>query len=202
MATTSPDNIWTPNSDDQYALVQDLAANATSVQAAFDRRANAYKGTTAQRQAFTTAPTGVLWQDTNGSQLLYVRKNNAWETVVPSVAQATYTFASPFSAYGGSYTDYNRPRATRSGDWVEVRGVAGISSSNSITGTDYRRLFTVGANFRPAQTIVSPRMQGSGNASWNLRVDTAGVVEAGRYSSSGDSNAWLPFQITYFSPRP
>lgn len=202
MATTSPDNIWTPNSDDQYSLVQDLATTATSVQTAFDRRANAYKGTSTQRQAFNNAPAGVMWQDTNGSQLLYVRKNNNWETVVPGVVEANYTFATPFTPFGGSYNDNNRPMSTRSGDWVEVRGVAGLSSSNSLTGSTFRRMFTLNAAFRPNRTIQSGRLQGSSSDSWFIQVETTGEVNAARYSSSGSSDIWLPFQIVYFSPRP
>jgi hypothetical protein len=34
MATTSPDNIWTPDSGDDYALTTDLAAMADTIQAA------------------------------------------------------------------------------------------------------------------------------------------------------------------------
>lgn len=53
MATTSPDNIWTPDSGSNYDYVIDAGATATSVQNALTRRANSYTGTTAQRTAFT-----------------------------------------------------------------------------------------------------------------------------------------------------
>lgn len=36
MATTSPDNIWTPDSGDDYALTVDLAATADTVQTALN----------------------------------------------------------------------------------------------------------------------------------------------------------------------
>lgn len=91
MATTSPDNIWTPNSDDQYALVQDLGATATSIQSALVRRANLYRGTSTQRQAFTTAPEGTQWQDTNGGSLLWVRRGTSWVLSSPVIASGTVT---------------------------------------------------------------------------------------------------------------
>lgn len=54
MATTSPDNIWTPDSGDDYALTVDLAATADTVQAAFNARPRTYRtGTNAQRLALT-----------------------------------------------------------------------------------------------------------------------------------------------------
>lgn len=82
MATTSPDNIYSPDSGNQYALVQDLGAMADSVQSALATRGNSYRGTSAQRTAFTSqAPQGTLWSDTNGSQLVYVRKGTGWEEV-------------------------------------------------------------------------------------------------------------------------
>jgi len=38
MATTSPDNIWTPDSGDDYALTVDLAATADTIQIALNNR--------------------------------------------------------------------------------------------------------------------------------------------------------------------
>lgn len=48
MATTSPDNIWTPDSGDGYALTQDLAAFADTTQDALVVRANYYTGDNSQ----------------------------------------------------------------------------------------------------------------------------------------------------------
>ena len=82
MATTSPDNIWTQDSADNYDLVIDAAATAASVQAALTARANSYKGTTAQRTAFTaTAPEGTTWADTNGDKTLWIKQGASWQGV-------------------------------------------------------------------------------------------------------------------------
>ena len=78
MATTTPDNIRTPNPTDPYNLVADLAILASDVQTALDRRANLYIGTSTQRTAFTSAPEGTHWQDTNGTSREYVRRAGVW----------------------------------------------------------------------------------------------------------------------------
>lgn len=78
MATTSPDNLFSPNPSDNYNLIADWATSMQSVQAALVKRGNMYVGTSTQRTAFTTAPEGVHWQDTNGSKKEYVRQANAW----------------------------------------------------------------------------------------------------------------------------
>lgn len=78
MATTSPDGIRSPNPGDPYNLVADWAITAADVQATFNKRGNMYLGTSAQRTAFTTAPEGTHWQDTNGTKGEYVRKSGVW----------------------------------------------------------------------------------------------------------------------------
>lgn len=84
MATTSPDNIWTPNSSEDYDYVIDAATTATSVQNALTKRANSYTGTTAQRTAFTSsAPEGTTWADTNGEKILWIKQGAVWLRVWP-----------------------------------------------------------------------------------------------------------------------
>lgn len=83
MPTTSPDNIRTPNPTDPFNLVADMAITASDTQAALVKRANLYVGTSAQRTAFTSAPEGTHWQDTNGTALEYVRKSGVWRPAVP-----------------------------------------------------------------------------------------------------------------------
>ena len=40
-----------------------------------------YSGTAAQRTAFTTAPNGARWQDTDGSKLTYRRDSASWVAI-------------------------------------------------------------------------------------------------------------------------
>lgn len=112
MATTTPDSLRSPNPGDPYNLVADLAIMQTDNQAAFVRRANMYVGTSAQRTAFTTATNGVHWQDTNGTQLEYVRKSGAWVPAVPilrgsvtiNIAAANTGYSSTISFPAGTFT--------------------------------------------------------------------------------------------------
>lgn len=78
------DGIVSPDLDQDYELVQDLAALAESVQQVIDKRANARRGTQAQRQEFTAdAPEGTLWKDTNGERILWVKHGSNWSRVWP-----------------------------------------------------------------------------------------------------------------------
>lgn len=86
MATTSPDNLFSPDASSAYNLTTDLAASMTSVQAALNLRANSYVGTSAQRIAFTSAAEGVQWRDTDGDKKLYVRQGGLWVDAFPEPA--------------------------------------------------------------------------------------------------------------------
>jgi hypothetical protein len=87
MTTTSPDAIRTPDNGDAYNLVADLATMASDVQDALIERANAYKGTATARAAFTSAPNGTLWQDTNSGKSLYRMDDGTWVDIIPTVAK-------------------------------------------------------------------------------------------------------------------
>ena len=126
MATTSPDNIWTQDSTDNYDLVVDAAATAASIQAALVARANSYTGTTAQRTAFTSsAPEGTTWADTNGEKIYWIKQGSGWSrmwsagdnvVVIGGVSyQAAGVFPAPpaYSFNGSSpvfYASWTYPR--------------------------------------------------------------------------------------------
>ena len=125
MAVTSPDNIRTPDSGDQYALVQDLGVLADTTQAAITKRGNLFVGTAAQRTAFTTAPAGTHWQDTDGSAFEYVRAGGAWlmlgsKFYSGTAAQRTAFTTAPNGAHwqdtDGSKLTYRRDSAS----WVAI----------------------------------------------------------------------------------
>lgn len=93
MATTSPDNLYSPDSSDPYALTQDLGAMQDSVQTALVRRANAYVGTSAQRNAFTTAPVGTIWSDTNGNREVWKWSGSEWGSLIDLSGRAPFAMA-------------------------------------------------------------------------------------------------------------
>lgn len=154
MATTSPDNLWSPDPTGNYNLVADLATMQTSAQTALVKRANMYVGTSTQRTAFTTAPEGVHWQDTNGSKLEYVRKSGAWVEAVPkqliavggiSVAQNT-TGRTAISFPVGLFS--TPPTVLLTLRSFKANGVAAITSDPVTTSGAYINTFNIatGAN--------------------------------------------------------
>lgn len=83
MPLTSNWNIWTPDDADNYDFIVDSAATAQTVDDALTAVASAFRGTVAERTAFTsTAVDGMLWQDTDGIKMIWRKNGVAW---VPAV---------------------------------------------------------------------------------------------------------------------
>lgn len=92
MATTSPDNIWTPDSGDAYALTVDLAATADTVQEALTNlstRFPASVSSAAQRNALFPSPVqgNRVFRTDLGYQETYLAVYNA--STNPSGASAS-----------------------------------------------------------------------------------------------------------------
>lgn len=83
MSVTSPDSIFHPDGSEPFTPIQSMGAMAASMQTALNRRGFLYGGTVAQRLAFTTAPDGVRWQDTDGSRGEYMARSGVWRGVTP-----------------------------------------------------------------------------------------------------------------------
>ena len=81
MALTSPDNIYSPNIDDNWAVPQAMGALADSVQEALNDRANAYIGTSQERRNFTPDKPGTRWQDTDNGQFEFVWRGGRWQGI-------------------------------------------------------------------------------------------------------------------------
>lgn len=171
MAVTSPDNLRSPDSGDQYALVQDLGVLASTTQDAITKRGNLYIGTGAQRTAFTTAPLGVHWQDTDGQELEYVKKSSGWRVIsalgvtANSVAQRSLIFPAPVQGdsvwrtdtgfqetYFTTYNVTTNPGGTLVPGWYPTAGA-----------------LPAAALFRSASTLSVPSLSWtnlSANANW------------------------------------
>lgn len=67
MATTTPDNIWTPDSGDDYALTTDLAAMADTIQDALNTKADSTQSgiyyTRNNAYTWATENTRVIWDN-------------------------------------------------------------------------------------------------------------------------------------------
>lgn len=91
MATTTPDNLWTPDSGDGYALTQDLAAFADTTQDALVVRANYYTGNNSQMaNQESKATEGSVFYNTDDDKE-YRLVSGAW-VEEPSVASDSYNY--------------------------------------------------------------------------------------------------------------
>lgn len=84
MATTSPDGIVSPDSDQPVDWVGDWAATASSVQTALTNRATS-SGTSAQRTSATGVREGTLWFDTT-TQSLWLYSSGQWVSAGPRMS--------------------------------------------------------------------------------------------------------------------
>lgn len=143
------DGITSPDSGDEFKPVQDLAAMGVSIQEALNKRANAYKGTSAQRQSFTSeAPEGVLWKDTNGIRGLYTKWGSGWQQIWPlsnssiSVGSITTDMIAQFQVRrffpdsgDWSHVNYSSSRDVNTGfiisNWLNNQPTSGLELTHS-----------------------------------------------------------------------
>lgn len=153
-------------------------------------------GSAAQRIAFIVADTLRLTHGTGKqASVTTIPMEQAIDELTES--SGTGTYASPFSAYGGS--NGNLPRWWRSGNVVHFSGIATVTSQQADAT---RTLFTLPAGFRPNdRNRYLGRMQGSGMNSWELSVETSGAVKLQRYGTTSGialpSGVWLPYAGTF-----
>lgn len=198
MASTSPDNIFSPNGGQLWNLTSDWQQTAESVQTALNKvrdeitpGARAFSGSSAERMDFLPlAQEGDSWQDTEGGWARYVKRNGSWEASMYAVVP----FLNPFSAYSAVWG----PGAlvSRQGDIVTVQGAASVSDSINLSASN--PFFNVPSWATPSYPVSLGIKQGSGEAIWNFQITADGSVYGERYRpSSTSSNIWLPFSGTY-----
>ncbi len=166
MATTSPDNLRTPNPGDPYNLVADLATLASDTQVALNKRvSNLLTGTAAQRVAATgTATAGMLWQDTDGIKMIWRKDGASW---VPAVWRWSGTTAqmNAFAAPNGFVwvdTSNNGAYLRTGGSWVLTNMGRRVPLSTVMTPASGRSV--------SGYAIVTP-------GSLKLVVDVTGSVD-------------------------
>lgn len=147
MATTSPDNLRTPDPGDPYNLVSDLATLAGDVQDALNDRGNAFKGTAAERAiAESSVDEGSLWVDTDGIKMIWRKGVSVFEPAVWSWSGTTTqrtAFAAPDGFQWFDTTDSTqyvklsgvwRPSGMRTaGGFENITVPVGSTSSTSVT---------------------------------------------------------------------
>lgn len=146
MATTSPDNLWSPDAADDYSLTVDWAASMDTVQDAFNAR-----------------------------------------QPVPGVVT--------MGQYWKNHPDWQPLELTRTGNIVNLSGVATLNQTVTLSANIAYTLCTVPVGFRPPTgrkvfdaASFSPFTTGYG---W-VSVSPGGAVEfAVSNSTSQDANVWL-----------
>lgn len=131
MATTSPDNIWSPDSGDDYALTVDLAAMADTAQDAITANRVARIGTDAERLALSG---GALFEGltfrTTDTRYDWVYTGGVWVRRMAPFGFAAGVNTTPATGYrqvsfpSGLFT--SPPRVTASGGSQSLVGVPRI----------------------------------------------------------------------------
>lgn len=163
MATTSPDNLWTPDSGDDYALTVDLAAFADTVQDALTSRPRTYRTdlTNAQRIALTGPDLFEgLRVRTTDTDLDWLYTGTAWVIV----ENGLYLIP-PTSVTGGTITAGKT--VLTSGDTVTINGVFSsrfrryrvVADWTSTTGTNNGAFFRLTASGTPSTTGYDSQTQ-------------------------------------------
>lgn len=162
------DGIVTPDGDDNYALIQDLAAMAETIQQVINQRANARSGTQLERQEFSAdAPEGTLWKDTNGERILWIKHGSSWERLWPEPVRRLLRI--------GSYEERARF------PYINMRWLHQNGDTNAVT------LQQRSGNHREMGAQLSNFMNGSLQSSITLRHD------GGIFVTSGGTDRRIPY---------
>jgi len=120
MAIETEDGLSTPDLNDGFNYVPQMATLATTTQQALEKRANTRIGTSAQRNAsIDLVQEGTLWVDTNGSRSIYTKQGNNWELVwpIPRIPTARNFLK---SQSGWTTTPDSNNYIKGIGDWVYI----------------------------------------------------------------------------------
>lgn len=190
MATTSPDNLFSPDASSQYALTTDLATMQSTVQSALNSRANFYRGTSTQRTALSTAgqaQNGTYWADTNGTQRLYRYNGTAWvDQAISDSGWQTLTLS-------GGFTGSAQYRKV--GDDVEVKfDVSGsISGDTQLTAAMPAGFYRGSNEITPGTIYADPA--GARGPSQVYLSQSAGTVRAGSTVTASRIRGMIRFMI-------
>lgn len=200
MATTA-DGITSPNLGDEYNLTSALAFLGQTTQLALEKRGNTWRGTSAQRNAFTTsAPEGALWVDTNGQKPIWVKQGIVWKRVWPEEDTGWVTRLPLTTQTGWTIpTNTSANRFRRVGDWVYMTltfarktGTISVPASGDIVNSSIAILFP---EWRPSTwqplnsgesgRIASYSIGSNGHIRMNAVGGTANIVPNNHFSIRG-----------------
>lgn len=161
MATTSPDNLYSPDATAAYNIPVDTAAMQSSVQTALNGF-SFRKGTTTQMNAYlATAVNGEYWLNTTDNRP-YQKISGAWVSQDTGWIQVT-TFQNSFSASTDSPVFYRRLAGVTylRGDLKRASAPGGIAA------------FNIPAGYRPGSVV---RLAGRTDVGMGFIASTNGDV--------------------------
>lgn len=175
MATTTPDNLWSPDGGDQYALTVDLAAMQDTTQAALTSIRSGLvmqRGTNAQRLAlsgaqlfeglhFWTTDTRLEWIYTASTWVNMGGGDTGWVDVAIS---SGYAAQSPSE----------KPQVRRVRGFVHLRG--GWSNSG-VTVSSTHSVGTIPAGFRPDMNVFGRSGTSTGASDASVLITSGGVLQ-------------------------
>lgn len=191
MATTSPDNLWTPDSGDGYALTQDLAAFADTIQDALEVRANYYTGNNSQMANQES-------KATEGSMFFNTDDDKEYRLVSGAWVEA--------EASGGAYNYVWADATARNAQTGMVAGDRGYQEDNKVvylySGSGWVAWESWWITYTPSLTNISVGTGGSAVSSAVYRFEQGRVRVKFRFvlGSSGSSmgttpKMTLPFEV-------
>ena len=172
MATTNPDNIWTPDDGDDYALVTDLAAMADTIQAALNRGGAVSVANTTERGTYRPSPT-------TGARVF--RRDVGWEETYYAASALSLGAAGWYPTGGKLPTIDSSVTASNSaagaGGWTSKTGLNQLPTGAQVNAGG----FTFG------NTDISLPYSGGLSISGTLTIDgsTAGTSRGARILVGG-----------------
>lgn len=149
MATTTPDNIWTPDSGDDYALTTDLATTADTIQAALTdiRGKNGMLyGVLAGRPTsgvagrfYSASNTGTIYYDDGSAWRFFYQPWQAWS---PTLSGFTIGNGSLTARYLRTLGHVHFSIRLEIGSTTNVTGAVGFSAPVSSSNNSYMAIGT------------------------------------------------------------
>ncbi|QOC59370.1 hypothetical protein SEA_LIFES_44 [Microbacterium phage Lifes] len=215
MATTSPDNIWTPDAGDDYALTTDLAAMADTIQDAITANNNNLSGLDANRPAngspglangmtWYSTDTRVTWRYDGSTWSIEFRPLSSYTPAVAGITAGQITTSGKYERRG-NYID-GFVTITKTGSGV-LSGTVSVTlpttpldaSTPRNLGDGTARVVLSGAT---TDYILDARYTGGSAVNLNIPDPSGGALTAGTnlsssFPTSGSHLAGSTYYITF-----
>lgn len=193
MASTSPDGIVSPDSDQPVNWVGDWAATASSVQTALSNRSTR-RGTSSQRTSATGVREGTLWSDTTTNSL-WLYTSGMWVEAGPSYSGTMTGSASGFIGSTSSGVTIAESRFLRLGSLITMQ----VTATGTFT-SGQNTIFTVSSSAPLAvDAIGSAHFSESGYQSGTVRI-AATNRQVSVWKEGSGNRSRVQFGLSFMTP--